>query len=77
MAHHVANEDSAGRVGNGEDIKEIAPDRRGRQIALRKTQRALLRGYRGRKGREFVRQKNLLDLARHIEISLELGVFRA
>ena len=77
MTHHVADEDAGARVRKRDDVKEIAAERHRRKVAADETQRALVAARRVRKGRKLLRQKSLLNLARHLQIILDLGTLFA
>ncbi len=59
---------------NGKNAKKIAANLLGRLVPMAETQPAFLRGQASRETREILRQKYLLNVARHFEVGFELRI---
>ena len=68
VAHNVAHEDAATRVGEANDIEEVSAERRGGHVAMRETESSVGGGDAPWKHRVGLRKKRLLNLAGHPHI---------
>jgi hypothetical protein len=77
MAHDIADEDAGFGVGERADIKEIAADSAGGEIAVAKAKGALVGRNVGREAGILLRDHGLLNFAGHAEVLFHLLVFDA
>src|ERR1700722_4735602 len=77
MTKHVANEHPCFRIGQRQNAEKIATDLLSRLVPMTEAQPAFLRSQTSWETRIILREKYLLNVARHFKIGIELSVLQA